>query len=304
VTGPQVSVILPCYEGERWLRRAIESVTAQAGVFWELVVVDDGSSLSPKEIVQSFRDERIRFYRIPHAGKGAALNRGAAESRAGLLCFLDQDDIMLPGRLCRQVAVFNAEPATEVVYSDYERVTDGGEPIDRFTSRQATGEECLLRMARGSALVSMQTLMLRKNVYEEVGRFSEDPDLSGLDDAEFFTRLFASGVKLRYEPGVVQQWVRHDRNYSAGLPFQDARLAFLKHYTAMAEEVPELKRVLPLFRYNTYYMRGLYYLEHAMPDKACPEFIRAIACGPANGNAYYLLIKACLQAHSRKVVTG
>ncbi len=304
MTGPQVSVILPCYEGERWLRRAIESVTVQRGVSWELVIVDDGSSVSPEGIVRSIQDERIRFFRIDHTGKGIALNRGAAESRAGLLCFLDQDDIMLPGRLCFQAAVFNAEPATEAVYSDYERVTDSGEWLGRFTSRQAEGEECLRQMARGLALVSMQTLMLRKDVYEKIGGFSEDPDLTGVDDAEFFTRLFVSRVKLRYEPGLVQQWVRHERNYSAGASFQEARLAFLRHLAAMAEEMPELKGVLPLFRHNTYYMRGLYYLENAMPDKACPELIRAIRCSPANWNAYYLLIKAWLKADSVKESTG
>lgn len=304
MTGPQVSVILPCYEGERWLRRAIESVTAQTGVFWELVMVDDGSSVSPEGIVKSLQDERIRFYRMTHVGKGAALNRGVAESQAGLLCFLDQDDIMLPGRLCLQVAVFDAEPATGAVYSDYERVTDSGEWLGRFISRQASGEECLRRMARGIALVSMQTLMLQKDAYDKIGGFSEDPDLTGADDGEFFTRLFASGVKLRYEPGVVQQWVRHERNYSAGAPFQEARLVFLRHLAAMAEERPQLKGVLPLFRHNTYYMRGLYYLEHAMPDKACPEFIRAIGCNPASWNAYYLLIKAWLKASSVKESKG
>ena len=80
---------------------------------------------------------------MSHVGKGTALNRGVAESRAGLLCFLDQDDIVLPDRLCLQVAVFDAEPAAEAVYSDYERVTNSGEWLGRFISRQASGEECL-----------------------------------------------------------------------------------------------------------------------------------------------------------------
>lgn len=304
MTIPRVSVSLPCFEGEWWLHRAIKSVAVQEGTSWELVVVDDGSSLSPEEIVQPFRDDRIRFYRIPHAGKCAALNRGAAESRAGLLCFLDQDDIMLPGRFYRQSVVFDDEPATEVAYSDYERVAEGGEWIDRFTSRQATGEECLRLLATGKALFSMQSLMLRRVVYEKVGGFFNDSDLTGLDDAEFLALLFASDVRLRYEPGVVQQWVRHERNYSAGASFREARLVLLKHLSDLSERMPELKEVLSLFRYHTYYMRGLYYLENAMPEKACPELIRAIGYGPGNWNAYYLLIKSWLKANSLKVLMG
>lgn len=295
MTEPQVSVILPCYEGERWLRRAIASVTAQTGVSWELVLVDDGSSVSPEGIVRSFQDERIRFYRIPHAGKGAALNRGAAESRAGLLCFLDQDDIMLPGRLCRQCAVFDDDPAKEVVYSDYERVTDGGEWLDRFTSRQASGEECLRQMARGSALVSMQTLMLRKNVYERVGRFSEDPDLTGLDDAEFFARLFACGVKLRYEPGVVQQWVRHECNYSGSAAFQEAREVFLEHLETLADRYPSIAGILPRYRYHNTCARGLFFLEKSMPRKAAAEFAKMIRLRPFAWSGYYLWAKSRLK---------
>ena len=111
MTEPQVSVILPCYEGERWLRRAIESVTAQTGASWELVVVDDGSSLSPKEIVQSFQDERIRLYRIAHAGKGAALNRGAAESRAASCASSTRTISCFRAGFASQVAVFDDEPA-------------------------------------------------------------------------------------------------------------------------------------------------------------------------------------------------
>ncbi len=296
MTEPQVSVILPCYEGERWLRRAIESVTAQTGASWELVVVDDGSSLSPKEIVQSFQDERIRLYRIPHAGKGAALNRGAAESRAGLLCFLDQDDIMLPGRLCSQCAVFDDEPATEAVYSDYERVTAGGEWLSRLTSRQASGEECLRQMARGGSLVSMQTLMLRKKVFEKLGSFSEDPDLTGMDDAEFLARLFASGVTLRYHQGVVQQWTLHEGNYSGSAAFQETREVLLEHLENLADRYPSIAGILPRYRYHNTCARGLYFLEKAMPREAAAEFATMIRLRPFAWNGYYLLAKSCLKS--------
>jgi glycosyltransferase involved in cell wall biosynthesis len=302
VTEPQVSVILPCYEGERWLRRAIESVTAQTGASWELVVVDDGSSRSPKEIVQSFQDERIRLYEISHAGKGAALNRGAAESRAGLLCFLDQDDLMLPGRLCRQCAVFDDEPAAEAVYSDYERVTAGGERLGRLTSRQASGEECLRQMARGGSLISMQTLMLRKHVYETLGPFSENPDLTGMDDAEFLARLFASGVTLRYTPGVVQQWTLHEGNYSGSAAFQETRAVLLEHLENLTGRYPSIAGILPRYRYHNTCARGLYFLEKAMPREAAAEFAKMIRLRPFAWNGYYLLAKSCLKI--AQAVTG
>ena len=100
---PQVSVILPYYEGQEWVRHAVQSVQAQQEVIWELVIVDDGSKHSPDAIIQTINDERILFIKKDHAGKGAALNRGVKDARADIVCFLDQDDMMLPGILTRSL---------------------------------------------------------------------------------------------------------------------------------------------------------------------------------------------------------
>ncbi len=299
---PEISVILPFYEGERWIRRAIQSVSVQEGVSWELVVVDDGSSMSPRETVQSFEDERIRYCRIPHAGKGTALNRGAAEAHAGLLCFIDQDDVMLSGRLERQVRAMRSHSEADAVYSDYERVFDDGRFIDRFVSRQASSMDCLRAMAVGRGLVSMQTLMIRKDAFRRIGGFSDDPALTGLDDAEFFARLFASEITLLYVPGIVQQWTLHDRNYSASAAFQQAREVLLQHLECLAGRSSSIASVLPRYRYHNACARGLYYLEHSMPREAAEEFVKMMRLRPFAWGACYLWAKSCLR--KTRVVPG
>jgi glycosyltransferase involved in cell wall biosynthesis len=290
----QVSVILPYYEGERWIGRSAASVLGQAAVPFELIVVEDGSAIPDGAAGGLLSDVRVRRFRIPHAGKGAALNFGAGQARAGLLCFIDQDDIMLPGRLERQVRAMRSDAAADAVYSDYERVFDDGRLIDRFVSRQASGEECLRAMATDLALVTMQTIMIRGEVFRRVGGFSEDPALTGLDDAEFFARLFVSGVRLRYEPGAVQQWVRHDRNYSQSRPFQDARLALVGHLRDLAGRHPQIEEILGRFTHDVHYMRGLYFLEHDRRREALPEFLQAVRSYPLFPNTYYLLLKSWL----------
>ena len=290
----QVSVILPYYEGERWIGRSAASVLGQAAVPFELIVVEDGSAIPDGAAGGLLSDVRVRRFRIAHAGKGAALNFGAGQARAGLLCFIDQDDIMLPGRLERQVRAMRSDAAADVVYSDYERVFDDGRLIDRFVSRQASGEECLRAMATDLALVTMQTIMIRGEVFRRVGGFSEDPALTGLDDAEFFARLFVSGVRLRYEPGAVQQWVRHDRNYSQSRPFQDARLALIGHLRDLAGRHPQIGEILGRFTHDVHYMRGLYFLEHDRRREALPEFLQAVRSYPLFPNTYYLLLKSWL----------
>lgn len=290
----QVSVILPYYEGERWIGRSAASVLSQAAVPFELIIVEDGSSIPDGSTGGPLSDERVRRFRISHAGKGAALNFGAGQARADLLCFIDQDDIMLPGRLERQVRAMRLNGTVDAVYSDYERVFDDGRLIDRFVSRQATAGECLRAMATDLALVTMQTIMIRRDAFRRVGGFSEDPSLTGLDDAEFFARLFVSGARLHYAPGAVQQWVRHDRNYSQSEPFQDARLALIARLRELAGCHPQIAAILGRFTHDVHYMRGLYFLENGRRGEALPEFLQAVRSHPFFLNTYYLLLKSWL----------
>ena len=292
VAKPQVSVVLPYYEGEKWLRRSVESVLSQRDVTGELIVVDDGSSQSPVPVSESIQNDRLRLIRIDHAGKGAALNRGVAEASAELVCFIDQDDIMNPGRLKLQYQAFADHPHADVVYSDYERVSHDGRVIDRFVSRQATGGECLKSMARSISLVSMQTLMMKRVLFTDICGFSNDLRLTGLDDAEFFVRLFSSGAALQYVPGIVQKWVFHGQNYSESADFQQTRLVFLEYLERHAAANPLIRAELRYFRYHAYYMRGIFYLEKGLARRALQEYLKAVKLRPLHGSGYYLLLKS------------
>lgn len=290
--NPRVSIILPYYNGQRWILKAIQSVQAQTGISWELIIVDDGSRLSPAPILHTLSDNRICLIRQENAGKGAALNRGITESHADFICFLDQDDIMLKGRLKRQLGAFAKVPHSDVVYSDYERVLDDGQLIDRFVSRQVSTNEALHQMAKGTGLLSMQNMMIRKSTILKIGGFSDDPKLTGLDDAEFLTRLLVSKVVITYEPGFVQQWVQHERNYSRSEQFQQSRLVLLDHLTNLSDKYPIRKKELSCFRFHAYYMRGLYFIENNMANRAIPELCRAISIRPLSWQSYYLLVKS------------
>lgn len=292
ILKPQVSVILPYFEGEKWLARSVQSVNSQKDVSWELIIVDDGSIQSPIPVLKSFESDHLRLIRIEHAGKGAALNKGVSEAKADLVCFIDQDDIMNPGRLKLQYNAFVDYPQADVVYSDYERVYDDGRLIDRFVSHQATNRECLGGMARSIGFISMQTMMMRRLIFHKLGGFSNDVQLTGQDDAEFFIRLFASGCVLQYVPGMVQKWVSHEQNYSKSADFQETRLTLLKYLSNYAVDNPLIRAELPYFQYHAFFMRGIFYLERGLPDQAIREFLQAVKSRPLNWNGYYLLLKS------------
>lgn len=296
---PEVSIILPYFEGQRWLRRAIQSVQVQGEVSWELIVVDDGSVNTAEAVINAADDSRIKYIYIDHSGKGGALNRGAREADSDIICFLDQDDIMLPRRLVTQLKAFQKSYAADGVYSDYERRHENGDLIDQVFSSPAGPRESIHRMAVGRSCVTMQTLMLKKSVYEKLEGFSNDPEMTGLDDLEFFVRLFLSRAHLVYEPGVVQCWVKHSHNFSNSAGFQDARLRWLQRLSELAQQHPVLNSELKHFRFHTYCMRGLHFLETGRAGFAVPEFQKALHFMPWSANTSYLLIKSTIIAGLR-----
>ncbi|HSO60485.1 MAG TPA: glycosyltransferase family A protein [Desulfobacterales bacterium] len=290
--NPNVSVILPYYEGLRWLPRAVESVRQQTEKTWELIVVDDGSEEDPGPFLQRLDDNRVKFFRINHAGKGAALNHGVGNARGEMVCFIDQDDIMLPGRLATQLRGLEHERHADGVYSDYERRHEDGRFIDRFISWQVTPEEAVHQMAVGRGPVTMQTIMLKKAFYEELGGFSNQLELTGLDDLEFFVRLFLSQPVMVYAPGVVQGWVLHERNYSKTRDFQEARLHWLARLAELARLHPMLEKELKHYRFHSHCMRGMYFLETGYPGYAVADLFKALRLNPFSLNTSYLFIKA------------
>jgi glycosyltransferase involved in cell wall biosynthesis len=289
---PAVSIILPYYEGTRWLRGSVESVRRQTERNWELLVVDDGSKSPAAAVIDDITDPRIRLVRIPHCGKGGALNRGVLESTGDYVCFIDQDDRMLPQRLEIQLACLGCESQADGVYSDYERRHADGRLIDRAYRRQVSPEEALHLLATGRSPMTMQTLMLTKACFGRLGGFSEDPRLTGLDDLEFFVRLLISGPVLVHAPGVVQTWVLHDRNYSNRPQFQEARLHCLQRLEELGRRHPVLQKHLKRFRYHAHTQRGVYFLETGKPARAVPALIKALHADPLSPNTHYLLLKA------------
>jgi glycosyltransferase involved in cell wall biosynthesis len=297
---PVVSIILPYYEGRQWFRRALRSVQQQTERNWELIVVDDGSVNPVTAVIGDIDDPRIRLLRINHAGKGAALNHGVGNARGEMVCFIDQDDIMLSVRLATQLRVLERERHADGVYSDYERRHEDGRLIDQFISWQVTPEEAIHQMAVGRSPVTMQTIMLKKAFYEELGGFSDKLELTGLDDLEFFVRLFLAQPVMVYAPGVVQGWVLHERNYSKTRDFQEARLHWLTRLAELARLHPMLEKELKHYRFHSHCMRGIYFLETGCAGYAVADLFNALRLKPSSLNTCYLLIKSLILTTAKR----
>ncbi len=131
---PVVSIVMALYNGESFLDAAVESVQAQSVADWELLIIDDGSSDGGLDRAQAWasEDARIRVLRHPggkNRGVSATRNLGLSEARAPWVAILDCDDVWLPGKLERQLAILQEHPEIAVIYSRAQVIDDRGEPV-------------------------------------------------------------------------------------------------------------------------------------------------------------------------------
>lgn len=115
----QITILLPVYNGEKYLQPTLNSLLNQSWQDFELLVLDDGSTDSSIDILHSIKDDRIRVIRQKHHGLSHVLNKGIFEARTPYVARNDQDDLSLPHRLERQLMVMKAYPEIGILFSYY-----------------------------------------------------------------------------------------------------------------------------------------------------------------------------------------
>lgn len=130
---PTVSVLLCVYNGERYLREAVDSILAQTWTDFEFVIVDDASTDKTPAILDSYRDGRIVRYRnAENIGLTKSLNRGLEICRGEYVARIDADDVSLPDRLARQVAFLAEHPEITVLGTWTTEIDEHGGEIGAF----------------------------------------------------------------------------------------------------------------------------------------------------------------------------
>ncbi len=122
----KVSVIIPAYNGDRYIGEAIDSILAQTYRDYEIIVVDDGSTDNTRQVVKQYGD-RIQYLSQINQGVAASRNLGLKVSQGEYVAFLDQDDIFLPHKLASQVALLEQDPSLGMVNSGWQIVNEQGE---------------------------------------------------------------------------------------------------------------------------------------------------------------------------------
>ena len=160
---PLISVMIPVYNGERYLAEAIESVLAQSYRPIEVVVVDDGSDDASGDIARGYAD-LVRYERQARAGNGAARNRAVSLSTGELVTFLDADDRLVDCSLDRLADVLTARPTLQAVYAH----------VREFVSPDI-GPDARMNLRRPIERIAgclPTNMLMRREAFLRVGQFS------------------------------------------------------------------------------------------------------------------------------------
>ena len=182
MVGPRVTVLMPVYNAERFLQEAISSVLEQSFKPFEFLIIDDGSTDRSAEIVESFRDPRIRFVRNSHnMGITPTLNKGIALSSCELIARMDADDISHPQRLQKQFAYMRRNPDCAML-STWARVITEDKKFVRLERYRSNFYYYNLTF---ECWIYHPTIMFRKSAAEEVGLYS----MPYSEDYDFFWKM-------------------------------------------------------------------------------------------------------------------
>jgi glycosyltransferase involved in cell wall biosynthesis len=202
---PGISVVIPVYNGARYLSECIESVCGQTLPASEIIVVDDGSEDDTPKVAAGWTD-RIRYQRVSHGGPGRARNHGVGLAATDVLAFIDSDDVWLPGKLQLQMVALSREDGPAMVFGQ----------VQQFVSSDLTPEEAAGLKFNPAPLSGPMpsTLLIHKSDFDRVGPFDES--LSTGEFIEWSSRASDLGIKTLLVPDVVCRRRLHRNNMGRG----------------------------------------------------------------------------------------
>ncbi|MBC8492638.1 MAG: glycosyltransferase, partial [Chloroflexi bacterium] len=204
--SPRISVVIPVYNGTNYLREAIESVFAQTYTDYEVIIVDDGSTDQTWSLIQSY-GSRVRGIHKENGGISSALNCGIQQARGEYIAWLSHDDLFMPHKLERQIAMLTESPELGGCYSDYFEIDAQGKVVQEKRMPYYPPERVIRHLLQ-YMFINGCTVLMRQSCFEREGLFDEN--LRYAQDANMWFRLlrrFAFGhipeflVKYRIHPG-------------------------------------------------------------------------------------------------------
>ena len=203
---PKVTIIIPCYNSEKYIKSAVESCINQTYQNIEIIVIDDGSTDNSKYKIQSFiKNKQIKYFYQENKERSAARNYGLELSAGEYINFLDSDDLLHASKIEKHVSYMKKNKECFATYSLVEYFSETNEKKITNNRKRARREGIVKRLILGNIL-PIQSVMFKKN------EFRFDESMSALEDWDYLLKILY-GKKVCYLDEILSS-VRIDKQQS------------------------------------------------------------------------------------------
>jgi glycosyltransferase involved in cell wall biosynthesis len=290
---PRVSVIVPAYNAAAYLPYAIDSVLAQTYRDWEIVIVNDGSTDHTRAVVEPYQaklGDRLQLIEQPNRGLSAARNTGLRAARGEFMAMLDADDVWLPHRLARGVAVLDSHPETGLVHAKVVRIDVHGSITGqlKIAPEYLSGHIARHIYTRRAHIVC-PTVLFRKRCLQTAGWFDEA--MRATEDRDLWFRI-ALRYKVAFIDEVVAQYRLSPMSITSDLDgLLNGQLYFAaKHYQSGAVTRLEYLQALG----NTHRELGDSLFRRGSVAESLGSYLRAVRYNPLSVPNVYMLFRAMM----------
>ncbi|MGQ4650682.1 glycosyltransferase [Lyngbya aestuarii] len=226
-----ISVLMPVYNAEIYLREAVESILNQTFSDFKFLIINDGSTDQSEAILQEFQkqDKRIKIISRSNKGLIATLNEGLDYANERYIARMDADDIALPERFAKQVAFLEENPDYVAVGSQVLLIDPEGWPISLFSQQTSHEEIDDAHMKGKGGAICHPAVMLRRDALKNIGGYRQQMKHS--EDLDLFLRLAEIGrlanlsdilLQYRMHPNSIGNSHRLEQTQTRDLAVQEA----------------------------------------------------------------------------------
>ena len=289
---PLVSVVIPVYNGEKYIRQTLDSVFAQTFKNLEVIVIDDGSTDGTAEVVRSYGD-KIVFLRGNHSGPATSRNRGIDSARGPLVAFLDADDLWSSDKIEKQVAIAQSHPEYGLITCDAPMFDAAGMIVSSQKKGRPVATGYVLKNLLQDNWVGTSGVMVRRECFDKVGMFYEEPFVWG-EDWVMWLRIAA-----RYPIYFIDESLVHYRVHGGSYGHVSAD----KHFQDLLYYLEKLERTVPEFaqhrewvqdaRFRLCWRAAWDHMQGLRPYSAREKLWQSVRYRPMSPKAWALLGISC-----------
>ena len=226
-----VSIIIPCYNAEKYIAETIQSVINQTYKNWELIVVNDGSTDNSPDIIKEFvaNDNRITFIDKPNSGVSDSRNKGLAKAKGAYIAFLDADDVWNFQYLEKQIENLQANHYT-ISYTACQLINQKGEKLQQYIRGENTPQLNDFLLQKANYNTNPSGIVYEKKCFENVSGF--DINLSNNADQDILIQMLAKGNIIGYIDEFLWDYRMHDNNMSKNIVVLEKDTLYLFHKCA------------------------------------------------------------------------